>query len=83
MANSTENNFLDDPLKITGALVGGAFLLSPLGRPILRGASRLALTGLGIYAAGKAAGKAADAFIDFTDPSDKDMEAEYVEEQSE
>ncbi len=80
MSNSAENGFLDDPLKITGALVGGALLLSPFGRPILQGASRLALTGLGLYAAGMAAGKAADAFMDFADPSDNTMKDEYEEE---
>ncbi|NEX14161.1 MAG: hypothetical protein C1941_05665 [Prosthecochloris sp.] len=76
MANSGQNDFLNDPLKIAGALAGGAFLLSPLGRPILHGASRLAFTGLGLYAAGKAAGKAADAFMDFAELSDNDRETE-------
>ncbi len=80
MANSDANSFLDDPLKVTGALVGGAFLLSPLGRPILQGAARLALTGLGLYAAGSMVGKATDAFVDMAAPADEPVDETLPEE---
>lgn len=72
MTQSNDNNPLNDPLKAAGAVLGGAFLLSPLGLPILRGASRLAIAGLGVYAAGSLAGKAADTLMDFVAASEED-----------
>lgn len=74
MPDAKEMDFLNDPLKLAGAVAGGAFLLSPLGLPVLRNVSRLAVAGLGVYAAASMAGKAADTVMHFISSDNKESD---------
>ena len=65
MSDNQQHLSPEGVVKPAATVLGGAFLLSPLGIPFfVRGVPRLLLAGLGGFLAGKVANKVADKFVE-------------------